>query len=699
MAGAMSPLREPSTRPPRPTAADSAVDTAALIASWPSASGWTIGRWFGWRLRALVLASLAVCLLVFGLARWLAATPASPPIAASAAAAAAPRWLPDDSERAAFIVRQAERAAAAQAAGTAPRGIGGLGWGFWLLCAPALLLMLLACAVALARPLAGNLLYLAAGIGQGGNLLLQAAGTMAAEGWPAALAAWDLPLRATFDLATGAALVHAVVLYPRPLPSHRRIGRTAWALAAAVAVAIATGVLPAAWWWLQGVMLGFGLAALALIQRIQHPDTHPVARLMQRLLALALIGGAAVTVAVGWLPPAWARPAPYVWHLMGAALLVVPLLSRSRQAMREFALLAGISAVAASLDLLFIAVFSLEPFASLALIVFVALGLYAGARQWLLDRLLGSQMLTAERIFEQLYRAAREVQAHPERHAQVLGELLRQTFEPLEVRRSARRVLRARVAGGGSSLLVPVPELDNPSSERTPTLVLRFSRRGQRIFTREDAMLADRLVEQLRRAVAYDMAVERGRSEERLRIAQDLHDDIGARLLTLMYQAPNREMEDYVRHTLKDLKTLTRGLASSEHRLSHAVAEWKADLSQRLAAARIDLDWQVRVDEDLRLSMVQWSAITRVLRELVTNAIHHAQASRVRVELALNAQSLHLVVADNGQGGDPQAWKHGLGLGGVRKRVKQLGGEVAWRAGDDGGIVCEVRVAPFVARE
>ena len=525
---------------------------------------------------------------------------------------------------------------------------------------------------------------------------------MAGSGWPVGLARWDLALRGSFDLATAAALVHAVVLYPRRLPAHRRVAAIAWGCAGVLMIALAVGRLPGMWWWVQFATLAMGASAWLLVRQAQHPATDPVARLMQNLLALALAVGLGVTVAVSTLPPELTRIAPYVWHLLGASLLLAPLLSRSRQAMREFALLAGISAVAASLDLLFIAVFSLEPFASMALVVFIALGLYAGLRQWLMDRLLGSQMLTAEHIFEQLYRAAREVQAHPDQHAKVLGELLRQTFEPLEVRRSARRVLRSRVAGGGSSLLVPVPEVEEPAGAapaRPTTLVLRFSRRGQRIFTREDAMLADRLVEQLRRAVVYDMAVERGRSEERLRIAQDLHDDIGARLLTLMYQAPNREMEDYVRHTLKDLKTLTRGLAASEHRLSHAVAEWKADLSQRLTAARIDLDWSARFDQDMRLSMVQWSAVTRVLRELTTNAIHHAQATQLRVALQLQAQTLLLTVQDNGIGGDPQSWAPGLGVGGVRKRVKQLGGEVSWRPGSEGGIVCEVRVQPFAARD
>jgi signal transduction histidine kinase len=206
------------------------------------------------------------------------------------------------------------------------------------------------------------------------------------------------------------------------------------------------------------------------------------------------------------------------------------------------------------------------------------------------------------------------------------------------------------------------------------------------------------VVEQLKRAVAYDRAVEQGRSEERVRIAQDLHDDIGARLLTLMYKAPSPEMEDYVRHTLQDLKTLTRGLAAPTHRLSHAAAEWKADLSQRLTAAHCELGWSFSSDRDIMLSVVQWSALTRVMRELVTNAISHAQATRVDVEASFEDGAFTLTVTDNGIGRSPQAWAHGLGLGGVRKRVKQLGGDVRWSESPPQGIVCRVHVPDLTPR-
>ena len=201
--------------------------------------------------------------------------------------------------------------------------------------------------------------------------------------------------------------------------------------------------------------------------------------------------------------------------------------------------------------------------------MFVSLAVYSGARQWVLNQVRGSSMLTTERMFEQLYRIAREVEAQPERTPALLSQLLGDLFEPLEVDIVERRTAKTRVAGDGSSMLVPVPLLGT-DADAPGAVMIRFAQRGRRLFTTEDARLTDRIVEQLRRAVRFDKAVEQGRSEERLRLAQDLHDDIGARLLTLMYKAQSPEMEDYVRHTLQDLKTLTRGLAASNHRLSHA---------------------------------------------------------------------------------------------------------------------------------
>ena len=71
---------------------------------------------------------------------------------------------------------------------------------------------------------------------------------------------------------------------------------------------------------------------------------------------------------------------------------------------------------------------------------------------------------------------------------------------------------------------------------------------------------------------------------------------------------------------------------------------------------------------------------------------------RVAVHFHLQADQLDLVVSDDGSGRAPRAWAHGLGLGGVRKRVKQLGGTVEWIELAPRGIACKVRIRELSQR-
>jgi signal transduction histidine kinase len=642
----------------------------------------------------------------------------------------APRWQPQASARAqslaqnaAFDLALASRTVqlhfgSGEVVTVAPqlRGYVGLGWWFWPLAGAALVLYLFGWSVLLARPQARNALFLVMALCQAGNLLLIAVQSLPGLGLalPLPLLAADMDLRLTLDAITGAAIAHAFALHPKRLAHASGIAAVVWSVALGTALLISQLNLAHTWWLAQGLCVLLGGMALLVVARSYRLEPNPYALVLRRF-ALAALGTLLLltaAVAASNSMPALAHGvavgASVVWYLFLASLLLLsPFLAGSRQVLREFALLAGISTVAASLDLLFVALFALGPFTSLAVAVFVSLALYTMARQFLLNQVLGTQALSTERTFDQLYRAARAVQAQPSRYTPVITQTLRDLFEPLQchqMAKDARLPSQAQVASAGSALVVPLfvpPWAPNRSAAEEDgvalALMLRFAQRGQRLFTDEDARLADRVVEQLRRAVAYDQAVEQGRSEERLRLAQDLHDDIGARLLTLMYQAPNPEIEDYIRHTLQDLKTLTRGLAASEHRLSHAAAEWKADLTQRLTAARAELVWSVASDHDVQLSVVQWSALTRILRELVTNALYHGHATRVEVSLSLQGDALSLDVLDDGVGQDPKTWAHGLGLGGVRKRVKLLGGEVSWANHPARGIVCQVRLPRFVA--
>jgi signal transduction histidine kinase len=572
---------------------------------------------------------------------------------------------------------------------------------FWLMTALALVFYLIGAVVVLVQPDERNLLFGLTALAQTIHLLLIGLDTLPGFEYPAQLAPLDLWLRVSCDIVTGAASLHALSVYPRRLPFQGLIAVTSWALGAGFIATVAFNSIPGLWWWVQSLQLSYFAVGWMLLTWSYRLTPHPMAIVMRRLslAVLAILLLLTLTVALSQgnadVQRFAAGPGSLIWYVFQAsALMLVPFLSRSQQVMREFTLLAGISAVATSLDLLFVAVVPVSQFTSHTLALFLALGLYAGARQWMLNLLMGSNMLTTERMFEGLYRTAREIETtggdHTEHFARLLGEL----FEPLELGHTTRSSAGARVLGDGSTMLVPLPRLPGVPDELQPrgSLVLRFARRGRRMFTREDARLTDRVLEQMVRAVAFDRAVEQGRNEERARIAQDLHDDIGARLLTLMYKAQSPEMEDYLRHTLQDLKTLTRGLAASSHLLSHAGAEWKADIAQRLDAAHCELDWSFEFDRDINLGVVQWSALTRMLRELINNVIVHAHATRASVSAHYERGRFTLLVGDDGAGRRPETWAHGLGLGGIRKRVKLLGGEVHWRENGSRGISCEIRV-------
>ena len=81
-----------------------------------------------------------------------------------------------------------------------------------------------------------------------------------------------------------------------------------------------------------------------------------------------------------------------------------------------------------------------------------------------------------------------------------------------------------------------------------------------------------------------------------------------------------------------------------------------------------------------------------MLRELLSNNLAHAQASQDSIACDLNQGRFTLILQDNGRGRNPNDWSHGLGLGGIRKRVKLMNGSVIWRELEPRGIECTVTV-------
>ncbi|MBP2381616.1 sensor histidine kinase [Brachybacterium sacelli] len=115
------------------------------------------------------------------------------------------------------------------------------------------------------------------------------------------------------------------------------------------------------------------------------------------------------------------------------------------------------------------------------------------------------------------------------------------------------------------------------------------------------------------------------------------------------------------------------------------------DVSAVLAPARdAGLDVRARVDVPAgALSVPVDSAAYRVVQESVTNVLRHATASTLRVEAGIEGGQLQLVVADDGRGTDGVAGSSGVGLVGMRERVRLLGGTLSIRSAPGEGFRME----------
>ena len=129
-----------------------------------------------------------------------------------------------------------------------------------------------------------------------------------------------------------------------------------------------------------------------------------------------------------------------------------------------------------------------------------------------------------------------------------------------------------------------------------------------------------------------ELRVEQVTEKERKRIAADLHDDLGAKLLTIVHTSESERISTLAREALEEMRLSVRGLTGKPVRLADALADWRAETVSRLGQANIEVDWRSPADElDQQLPARGFVQTTRILREAVSNIIKHSGASHCKV--------------------------------------------------------------------
>ncbi|NTV94421.1 MAG: histidine kinase [Thiobacillus sp.] len=189
-----------------------------------------------------------------------------------------------------------------------------------------------------------------------------------------------------------------------------------------------------------------------------------------------------------------------------------------------------------------------------------------------------------------------------------------------------------------------------------------------------------------------ELETEQAVAEERERIYRDLHDDVGAKLLSLVYRSATAEDADLARSALQDLRDVVSRTGADSFELEEVVADWRVECEKRLGDAGIALDWHQAGDLDaLRLTRPQALDLGRILREAVSNVIRHAGAHRVTVDLERCAGQLSLTVRDDGRGCAGEH-KSGRGVRNMEMRAGRLGGSLSRESPAGGGCAVAVVV-------
>ena len=178
--------------------------------------------------------------------------------------------------------------------------------------------------------------------------------------------------------------------------------------------------------------------------------------------------------------------------------------------------------------------------------------------------------------------------------------------------------------------------------------------------------------------------------DERRRIAQDLHDDIGQSMtaLVLILKAihgqlvPDREdIGDQIKETIHVVEDMMRHIRQVLYELRSPTLD-NASLAKTLEAfcSSLALSTSLRIvfssqDQLPLIPIAQATALYRLLQEGMNNAVKHAKSTSVWINLEYVDGEVNISLEDDGQGFDPeQRSSYGIGLQGLQERFLALGG-------------------------
>jgi signal transduction histidine kinase len=247
-----------------------------------------------------------------------------------------------------------------------------------------------------------------------------------------------------------------------------------------------------------------------------------------------------------------------------------------------------------------------------------------------------------------------------------------------------------------SALLVPMLYRGTPVG-----VLAAFREAGSEPFTIADQELLESYAASAATRITISRSVRRERlndavaaaDAERLRWARELHDQTlqGLAGLRLLLTSGGKEIADQAVAIIDEEIASLRAIVADLRPPSLESEGWSGALEALVARQRRPGGPKITLTVDPQTEEAPPDILAeafRIVQEALTNALRHAAASVVSIDVSCAAHQLAVCVRDDGRGFDPsEPGGGGMGLVGMRERVELAGGTLEVRSGADGTSV------------
>lgn len=185
-------------------------------------------------------------------------------------------------------------------------------------------------------------------------------------------------------------------------------------------------------------------------------------------------------------------------------------------------------------------------------------------------------------------------------------------------------------------------------------------------------------------------ALLEGQDQERLRIARELHDRLGSTLATIKLGLQNDDLPQaqqqvaLVNTAISEVRTISHDLSGGnieQYGLAAALTELKHTLDR---SGKITLNLFM---EAVNIQASLHVTIYRIVQELVSNTLKHAEATEITLQLSTVDEQLNLIYEDNGKGFDLSQYQPGMGITNIRHRIEKWHGTIEIDAQPNRGTI------------